>query len=143
MRVACRLLGPGDAALLDRVAPEVFDEPVRPDRARAYLAAPGHLMVAALDGDLVVGQCAGVIHRHPDKPAELYVDEVGVAPGWQRRGIARAMLARLLSEGRLRGCEEAWVGTECDNAAANALYRALGASAERFNLYLFDLADEP
>ena len=100
MSVALRLLGPGDAAVLARVAEGVFDEPVRPDRAAAHLAEPGHLMLVALDGDLVVGQCAAVIHRHPDKATELYVDEVGVADGWRRRGIGRAMLDRILREGR-------------------------------------------
>ena len=143
MSIAYRLLGPGDAAVLDRVAPEVFDEPVRPDRARAYLAEPQNLLLVALEGDLVVGQCAAVIHRHPDKPAELYVDELGVSPAWQRRGIGTGLMRRILAEGRSRGCEEAWLGTECDNAAANALYGRLGGTPpELFNLYLYDLRDE-
>ncbi len=54
----------GDEALLARVAAEVFDEPVRPERLGAYLASPDHLKVVALDGDTVVGQCAGVVHLH-------------------------------------------------------------------------------
>ncbi|TKB31123.1 MAG: GNAT family N-acetyltransferase, partial [Mesorhizobium sp.] len=62
-----RRLFPGDDALVMRVADEVFDEPVRPDRLSAYLAEPGHFMVVALADGIVVGQCAAVIHRHPDK----------------------------------------------------------------------------
>lgn len=140
MSVTLRLLGPGDAHLLDRVDPEVFDEPVDPDRLAAYLREPGHLLLVALDGDLVVGQCAAVIHRHPDKVTELYVDEVGVAPSHHRRGIARAMMDEMFRLGRERGCEEAWLGTEPDNLAANRLYEGLdGEPAERFNLYVFDL----
>jgi len=135
-----RLLGPGDAGVLDRVAEEVFDEPVRPDHLRAYLADPTTLMLVALDGPLVVGQCAAVIHRHPDKPSELYVDELGVSPAWQRRGIGRELMRRILDEGRARGCEEAWLGTEPDNAAANALYAGLGGDpVETFHLYHYDL----
>jgi hypothetical protein len=42
----------------------------------------------ALFDDMVVGQCAAVIHRHPDKVSELYIDEVGVAPAFQRQDIA-------------------------------------------------------
>ena len=38
MDVEIRRLGPGDGHVLDRVAAEVFDEPVRPDRLAAYLA---------------------------------------------------------------------------------------------------------
>ena len=40
MDVEIRRLGPGDGHVLDRVAAEVFDEPVRPDRLAAYLAQP-------------------------------------------------------------------------------------------------------
>ena len=140
MTIAYRRLGPQDAAVLDRVAEEVFDEPIRPDRLRAYLADPATLMLLALDGDLVVGQCAGVIHRHPDKPTELYVDELGVSPAWQRQGIGAELMRRILDEGRARGCEEAWLGTEPDNVAANALYAGLrGSPVETFHLYHYDL----
>lgn len=139
-----RLLRAGDEAVLDRVAEDVFDEPLRPDRLRAHLAEPSHLLLVALDGALVVGQCAAVIHRHPDKATELYVDEVGVSPGWQNRGIGRAMMERMLDEGRARGCAEAWVGTETDNDAANALYAGLarrrgGDRPETFVLHVIDL----
>lgn len=144
MSVTLRLLGPGDDGVLDRVAEEVFDEPVDPSRLRAYLAEPGHLLLLALDGDLVVGQCAAVVHRHPDKAADLYVDEVGVAPSHQRRGIARLLMEAMLAEGRRRGCEEAWLGTEPDNEAARALYAGLGGDPpETFVLYAFDLGDAP
>lgn len=139
MSVELRLLGPGDAALLDRIADGVFDEPVRPDRLAAYLAEPGHLLILAFEDGVVVGQCAAVIHRHPDKPVELYVDEVGVADGWHRRGIARAMMRAMLAEGRARGCAETWVGTEPDNVAANRLYEGFGARAETFHLFAWDL----
>jgi ribosomal protein S18 acetylase RimI-like enzyme len=125
-----RLLAPDDAGLLDRVAAEVFDAPVRPERLAAYLAEPGHLLVVALAGGVVIGQCAGVIHRHPDKCDELHVDEVGTAPAWRRRGVARAMMAELFRAAAARGCEEAWVGTEPDNDPALGFYRALGG-AER------------
>lgn len=140
MTIAYRLLGPKDAGVLSRVAEEVFDEPVRPDRLRAYLADPTTLMLVALDGDLVVGQCAAVLHRHPDKPTELYVDELGVSPAWQRQGIGAELMRRILDEGRARGCEEAWLGTEPDNVAANALYARLnGSPVETFLLYHYDL----
>ena len=140
MTIAYRLLGPGDESVLDRVAEEVFDEPIRPDRLIAYLADPATLLLVALDGDLVVGQCAAVIHRHPDKPTELYVDELGVSPAWQRRGIGAELMRRILDEGRARGCEEAWLGTEPDNDAANALYaRLAGSPVETFHLYHYDL----
>jgi ribosomal protein S18 acetylase RimI-like enzyme len=135
-------LSPENAAVLDRVADEVFDEPVRPERLAAYLAEPGHVMLVALVGKIVVGQCAAVVHRHPDKVTELYIDEVGVAPAFQRKGIARDMVERMLAIGKDLGCGEAWVGTEPDNLPARGLYEGLEVrrdKAENFVLYLYHL----
>jgi len=97
--------------------------------------------VALADG-VVVGQCAAVIHRHPDKVTELYIDEVGVSPAFQRQGIARKMLDAMFDIGRENGCEEAWVGTEQDNVAARALYESRKephGSAEDFVMYVYRL----
>jgi len=142
MKVEIRRLQAGDDALVKYVAEDVFDEPVRPDRLAAYLASPGHLMVVALADGLVVGQCAAVIHRHPDKASELYIDEVGVTPAFQRQGIARKMLDAMFALGRTHGCEEAWVGTEPDNIAARALYESSAerhGPAQTFVMYVYDL----
>lgn len=142
MTVAIRRLGPGDESLLERIAPDVFDEPVVAERLKAYLRTPGHVMVVAIDGDTIVGQCAGVVHRHPDKPTELYVDEVGTASTHRRQGIARRMLQALFAWGRELGCDEAWLGTELDNGAANALYRHFGPiEDEQMQFYVFGLSD--
>jgi aminoglycoside 6'-N-acetyltransferase I len=135
-----RRIARSDASLFANIAPDVFDEPVELSRVEAYLRTAGHLMVLALDGDLVVGQCAAVLHHHPEKPTELYVDEVGTASTHRRRGIARAMLAEMFSWGRELGCEEAWLGTELDNEAANALYRGYRpVEDEAIQYYLFRL----
>lgn len=120
MNVEIRRLHPGDDALVMRLADEVFDEPVRPERLAAYLASPGHFMIVAIVDEIVEAQCAAVIHRHPDKVTELYIDEVGVAPPFHRQGIARRMLDAMFAIGREHGCEEAWVGTEPDNLPARA-----------------------
>lgn len=139
MRVEIRRLTVEDAAVLDQVADEVFDEAIDPRRLAAYLAAPGHLMLVALAGGEVVGQVAAVIHRHPDKPTELYIDEVGVAPALRRQGVARRLLDAMFALGRTLGCEEAWVGTEHDNHPARGLYESRGAAAEPFVMYVFKL----
>lgn len=141
MSVVLKRLDAAGAGMLARVAPDVFDLPVDPGRLAAYLAAPGHLMLVALEGDVVVGQCAAVVHRHPDKPAELYIDEVGTASTHRRRGVARRMLAAMLEWGRELGCAEAWLGTELDNEAANALYRSFAPLEDQaMRFYLFGTA---
>lgn len=142
MKMEIIRLEAGDDALVMKVAEDVFDEPVRPDRLAAYLAEPGHFMIVALADGVVVGQCAAVIHRHPDKVSELYVDEVGVSPAFQRQGIARKMLDAMFAIGREHGCEEAWVGTEPDNVAARALYETRKephGPAEEFVMYVYEL----
>ena len=132
--------GADDAHRFERVGEEVFDEPIDPARLAAYLADRNHLMVIAVADGEVVGQCAAVIHRHPDQATELYIDNLGVAEPYRRQGIARELVARMFEAGRERGCREAWVGTEPDNEAANGLYRSLrGEPAEPFNLYLYKL----
>ena len=142
MNVEIRRLYAGDDALVKQIAEDVVDEPVRPDRLAAYLAAPGHFMIVALSENVVVGKCAAVIHRHPDKVSELYIDEVGVSPTFQRQGIARKMLDAMFMIGREQGCEEAWVGTEPDNVAARALYESrkeMHGPAEAFVMYVYEL----
>jgi ribosomal protein S18 acetylase RimI-like enzyme len=139
MEIQVIRLHSSDAAILHRVAEGVFDVPVDPVRLAAYLAEPGHLLMVALAGGEVVAQCAAVIHRHPDKPTELYIDEVGVAPNYQRQGIARRLLDAMLALGKALGCEEAWVGTEPDNDPARGLYASRGAEAEPIVMYTFQL----
>lgn len=136
--IAIRQLTLETAALLDNVAEDVFDAPIHPERLARYLAEPGHIMLIALDGDVVVGQIRAMAHFHPDEPTQLYIDNLGVAPAWQRRGIARRLIAAMLEEGREHGCSEAWVGTETANDAANALYRAW-SKGEPFLLYQWKL----
>jgi ribosomal protein S18 acetylase RimI-like enzyme len=134
-----RIVGAGDTALFARIADDVFDEPVQAARLAAYLAAPDHHLVVAIHDAVIVGQLAAVIHRHPDQATELYIDNLGVAPTFQRRGVARRLLDTMLALGRERGCEKAWVGTELDNVPARRLYEAGGASSETFIFYEWGL----
>jgi len=132
-------VGPADARLLDRIAADVFDEPIDPARLAAYLAEPGHLMVLAVapDGE-VVGQARGMVNRHPDLPTELYIDNLGVTPARRRERLATRLLDALVAWGLELGCEEAWVATEPDNEAARALYAARGAEAEAVVMFAYE-----
>jgi len=136
-----RLLGSGDAGVLDRVADDVFDGPVSSEWAREFLNDPRHHLVVALDGATVVGFASAVHYLHPDKPSELWINEVGVAPTHHRRGIGRQLLDALFAHGRLLGCRQAWVLTEEDNDAGRGLYRALGGVEEGTLMYTFRLPD--
>lgn len=137
-----RMLNPGEARVLDDVAPDVFDHAIDARWAAEFFADPRHHLAVALEGGRVVGFASGVHYVHPDKPPELFVNEVGVAPTHQGRGLARRLMETLLDHGRALGCVQAWVGTEHVNAAANRLYASVGGVPEEFVLYAFDLKRE-
>lgn len=137
-----RILGPDEAAVLDHVAPDVFDDAIDPRWTAEFFADPRHHLAVAMDDGQVVGFASGVRYVHPDKPPELFINEVGVAPTHQGRGLARKLMRTLMDHGRALGCVQAWVGTEHDNTAANRLYASVGGVPEDFVLYAFRLAPE-
>jgi len=126
LAVEVRLLGSEDAALFDAVAPGVFDNPILPEMLAEFLGDPRHHLAAALDDGVIVGFASAVRYVHPDKLPELWINEVGVAPTHQGRGLGKVVLRCLLEVGRQHRCTEAWVLTDRSNAAARALYASLG-----------------
>jgi ribosomal protein S18 acetylase RimI-like enzyme len=137
--VEIRLLGPDDADVLQHVADGVFDGLVDPRWTREFSADVRHHLIVALLADCVVGMISAVDYVHPDKAPQLWINEVGVAPPHQRRGIGRQLLDAMLEHGRALGCTEAWLGTEEANTAARRLYESTGAAPEAFVLYSFPL----
>jgi aminoglycoside 6'-N-acetyltransferase I len=116
----------GDRALLDNVAPGVFDNAVDRGLVTEFLGDERHHLAVAIDDGRVVGFTSGVHYVHPDKPAELWINEVGVTPSHQGRGIGKAVVRALLQEARRLGCREAWVLTDQANHAAKRLYASIG-----------------
>ena len=131
------LVDAGNAAALEHVAPDVFDGPVDPRWTAEFIADARHHLIVAVDDGVVVGMVSAVDYVHPDKAAQLWINELGVAPTHQRRGIGLALVQRMLAHGRSIGCTEAWVGTEVDNVTARSLYERAGGGAEMFVLYFF------
>jgi aminoglycoside 6'-N-acetyltransferase I len=123
-----RIASPQDAAAFSHVAEGVFDNPVDDALLREFLADPRHHIAIAVEDGLLVGMASAVHYVHPDKPAELWINEVGVADAHRGRGIGRQLLEALKAQGRSLGCREAWVLTQPDNAAARGLYRTVGGA---------------
>ena len=141
-KVVIKLLTSGDASVLDRVAPEVFDNPVDSTLTREFLEDSRHHLAVALDGETVVGMASALHYLHPDKPPELWINEVGVSPVYQNRGIGRELLRALFVHGKTLGCVEAWVGTERANSAARRMYAAAGGEEDDRHLIIsFDLLE--
>jgi ribosomal protein S18 acetylase RimI-like enzyme len=140
MPVEIRLLGAEDGDVLQHVALGVFDGPVHPRWAHDFLADARHHLIVAREDGVVVGMVTAVDYVHPDKAPQLWINEVGVAPSHQGRGIGRRLLDAILAHGRALGCTEAWLGTEEANVAARRLYESAGGTAEAFILYSFPLS---
>ncbi len=134
-----RLLARSEAALLERVADEVFDDPLVPSLITEFLDDPRHHLAVALQSGQVVGFASAVHYVHPDKPAEMWINEVGVAPNAHRRGIGRALLDCLRAHAKVLGCRSAWVLADTDNDGAQRFYKALGGEASPAIMYNFDI----
>jgi ribosomal protein S18 acetylase RimI-like enzyme len=120
-------VGAADEALV-LAAAELFDAPPTAEWTSTFLASPGHHLLLALGADdRPVGFVSGVETTHPDKGTELFLYELSVAEDQRGRGIGRALVEALAAVARERGCYGMWVGTDADNAAALAAYRAAGA----------------
>ena len=118
-----------EADWIDRVADDVFDAPPTLERLTNFLAQANHALFLAVDREsrMVVGQVRGVVHHQPDGTQQLYLDNLGVTGHWQRQGIGRALVERLLQWAEMNHAVElCWLGTEPQNHGAKAFYRALG-----------------
>jgi ribosomal protein S18 acetylase RimI-like enzyme len=135
--IVVRVLGSDEAHVLDHVAADVFDHAVDPRWCAEFFADPRHHLVVALDGEVVVGMASGVHYVHPDKPPELWINEVGVAPTHEGRGLGRRLVSTLVVHGATLGCREAWVLTSPSNEAANRMYRAAGGEPDGESTVMF------
>lgn len=140
-RLTIKTLAKDDLDLLMNVADDVFDNPIDKHLAREFLGDPRHHIVAAIVDGQIIGFASAVHYIHPDKPQELWINEVGIASTHQGRGIGKAIMKEMLRLGRELGCENAWVLTERNNKAANRLYMSVGGltSDEDTVMYEFNL----
>jgi ribosomal protein S18 acetylase RimI-like enzyme len=121
-----KILQAGDDHILMNVAAGAFDNPIDEKLTKEFLEDPRHHIAVAIDDGKIVAFASGVHYVHPDKPPELWINEVGVAPTHQRRGLGKAVLQALLEVGKSHNCTTAWVLTHRGNPAGIALYSSVG-----------------
>ncbi len=133
-----------NAQLLSAVAAEVFDEAILPLQLEAFLSCPRHFMVLAIDRGMVVGMASAVEYLHPDKPPQLWINEVGVTPSRRNEGIGRLLVQSLIDIGKSRGCAYAWLGTARSNVPAQRCFATVpnGDCPSEFLLYEWDIASD-
>jgi GNAT superfamily N-acetyltransferase len=117
-------------ATLRNLAPGVFDGHINPSIAEEFLRDRHHHLAVAIDEGRIVGFASGVHYVHPDKPPQMFINEVGVAPTCQSRGIGRAVLLALIDRARELNCSEAWVLASRENIPAMRMYGSLGGSED-------------
>jgi GNAT superfamily N-acetyltransferase len=113
--IEIRRLGPGDEAVVERLAEQ---DPPR----TALLADDRTVFVAAFAAGEPIGFAFGyeLLRRH-GRATMFFVYELGVDEPYRRQGIAKRLMEELL-----RGREDAFVLTEAGNDAANATYASVG-----------------
>ena len=136
-----KVLATSDVSLLLNAADGVFDNPVDKQLAREFLGDPRHHIVVAISDGVVIGFASALHYVHPDKRPELWIDEVGVAPSHQSKGVGKAIMAEMLELGKQLGCVNAWVLTDRSNAAANALYRSVGGRAAEGDTVMYEFGE--
>ena len=136
-----KTLSSSDLPLLLSATDDVFDYAIDEKFAREFLEDPRHHIVVALADDAIIGFASALHYVHPDKPPELWINEVGVAAAHQGKGVGKAIMKEMLSLGRRLGCVNAWVLTDKNNTAANGLYKSVGGltSEEETVMYTFQL----
>lgn len=130
-----RRLVPGDADRLAVLEEKLFaDESPWPAAAlRAEIAAPHTWYIGCEVGGLLVGY-AGIGRLGSESEPEFEVHTLGVDPSFQRRGIGRGLMERLLAyadgaarpEAHKPAAGPVFLEVRADNEPAKRLYQSLG-----------------
>ena len=126
MALSYRLAGSSDASLFERIAGGVFDHSVELSLLADFLNDPRHHLAVADDDGLIVGFVSAVDYVHPDKPRQLWINEIGVAPDHRGAGVGKKLMQMMIEIGQSLGCTEVWVLTDEKNEPARALYESSG-----------------
>ena len=99
-----------------------IDETLNPDLNDIAASYAAGVFLVACDGDVIVG--TGALTPRADGVA--IVSRMSTAAAHRRRGVARAVLSRLVDVARERGCTRVVLGTNVGWDDAIAFYRAFG-----------------
>lgn len=78
-----------------------------------------------------VGYALTILHERPDNPFRFAhrfceIDQIAVSPAFRRRGVARALIERVLEDSRLHAIADVELTSWCFNSDAHEVFRAFG-----------------
>jgi ribosomal protein S18 acetylase RimI-like enzyme len=145
--IEVRKAGRHDAGTAGRLLAAQLEEHTLPvdaagiERALDLCLEPGAKVELLLAFD---GEAVGVCLANPIVSAEhggtaIWIEELYVAPGARRRGVARALLDALLRSARASGARAVELEVAPGHEAARALYRSVGFRENERTPYVLDL----
>ena len=136
-RVQVRILRPGDEDLLIDAAKFSGAPTLSHHQAANHLANMRSVYLVALDHNTPVGFSYGYVLPRFHTNA-FFIYSVEVDESFRKNGVGRAMLSRLVEEGRNGAWSEMFVITNANNEAAMALYHGAGGVRPNGDDVLFD-----
>lgn len=119
-------------------AAHLFDRPPDEQATCEYLAHDRNYLLLAYLDDAPAGFVRGTELRRLDGPEkQMFLYEIGVAPEYQRRGVATALIRALEQLCRDRGFAEMFVFTNRSNVPAMRLYESTGGQVEADDEQMF------
>jgi ribosomal-protein-alanine N-acetyltransferase len=114
---------PGDLQALYALDVVCFEPPFRFSRhaMRSFAEAAGAVTVLAEAQGELAGFCIAQLEKQI-----AYVVTLDVAPGWQRRGLARRLMAELESKAHAAGATAMTLHVFTGNAGAIQFYESIG-----------------
>lgn len=108
-------------------AASLFDRSPDREAVRRFLQREDHHLLLAYLGSAPVGfALAHELHRLDGPAPKLLLYEIGTAPAFRRRGIARSLIAALKELATSRGARSVFAITDEGNPGAMRLYSATG-----------------
>lgn len=139
MALTVRRLGPGDEALLARLAHEAADfdvagrgvplQPLTSEAARRYLTNPAVLHWVAFADSTPIGSLYCILlPLDTEDGGELLLYDIGVHYAWRRQGVGRLLVAEMEDWMDTNGVAVVWV--LADNQVAVDFYQTCGFAIE-------------
>jgi aminoglycoside 3-N-acetyltransferase I len=103
----------------------------QPDYLRALLAQPQFIVYVAIDGGIVVGGLiAHILPSYYSRPPEVYIYDLAVKRGHQRKGIGKMLIAHIKNDCENAGMQEIFVQANIEDSHAIDFYRLTGGIPE-------------